>query len=99
MKHNRIVQSAGRTLLGFVMFMLAVGLALALTGCASVQQAVQAYGSVAITGARAANDTVIEAQKVSFCGLPYSALQRHPEIQPAVQTLCGPLQAVAGGAK
>jgi uncharacterized protein YceK len=70
-----------------------LALALALTGCAGVQQAVQAYGSVAVTGARAANDTVIEAQKVSFCALPYSALQRHPEIQPAVQTLCGPLLA------
>lgn len=68
-------------------------LAAALTGCAGVQQAVQAYGTVAVTGARAANDTVIEAQKMSLCGLPYSALQRHPEIQPAVQTLCGPLLA------
>ena len=38
----------------------------ALTGCSSVQQAVQAYGSVAVSGARAANDTVIEAQKVSL---------------------------------
>jgi hypothetical protein len=69
------------------------------TGCASVQQGVQAYGAVAVSGARATNDTVIEAQKVSFCGLPYSALQRHPEIQPAVQTLCGPLGATAAAPK
>jgi uncharacterized protein YceK len=77
------------------LLIIAAGLVLAasISGCASVQQAIQAYGSVAVTGARAANDTVIEAQKVSFCGLPYSALQRHPEIQPAVQTLCGPLGA------
>ncbi|ALK96969.1 hypothetical protein AB595_04665 [Massilia sp. WF1] len=61
---------------------------LALTGCAGVQQAVQAYGSVAVTGARAANDTVIEAQKVSLCGLPLSAIARHPEIVPAVRSLC-----------
>jgi starvation-inducible outer membrane lipoprotein len=62
--------------------------ALLLTGCASVQQAVQAYGSVAVTGARAANDTIIEAQKVSLCGLPWSAIARHPEIVPAVRSLC-----------
>jgi hypothetical protein len=61
---------------------------LALGGCAGVQQAVQAYGSVAVTGARAANDTVIEAQKVSLCGLPLSAIARHPEIVPAVRSLC-----------
>lgn len=66
---------------------LAVG-ALLFTGCASVQQAVQAYGSVAVSGARAANDTIIEAQKVSLCGLPLSAISRHPEIVPAVRSLC-----------
>lgn len=57
-------------------------------GCASVQQAVQAYGSVAVTGTRAANDTLIEAQKVALCGLPLSAVVRHPEIIPAVRALC-----------
>jgi uncharacterized protein YceK len=62
--------------------------AVALTGCSSMQQAVQAYGSVAVSGARAANDTVIEAQKVSLCGLPLSAIARHPEIVPAVRSLC-----------
>lgn len=69
-----------------LLIILAAGLAL--TGCAGVQQAVQAYGSVAVTGARAANDTVIEAQKVSLCGLPLSAIARHPEIVPAVRSLC-----------
>lgn len=62
--------------------------AVLLSGCASWSQAVQAYGNVAVTGARAANDTVIEAQKVTFCGLPLSAIARHPEIIPAVRVLC-----------
>ena len=66
-----------------------------MTGCSTLQPAIDAYGAVAVSSARAANDTIIEAQKVSFCGLPYSALQRHPEITPAVQTLCGPLPAPA----
>jgi hypothetical protein len=74
---------------------LVCGLAVAacVTGCAGMSQAVQAYGAVAVSGARTANDTVIEAQKISFCGLPYSAVQRHAEIQPALVSLCGPLDA------
>lgn len=65
-----------------------IAISLLLSGCASVQQAVQAYGSVAVTSTRAANDTVIEAQKVAMCGLPLSAIARHPEIIPAVRSLC-----------
>jgi uncharacterized protein YceK len=81
---------AGGMLFG-ILVVLALAVGASLTGCAGVSQAVQAYGSVAVTGARTANDTVIEAQKVSFCGLPYSAVQRHAEIQPALVSLCGPL--------
>jgi uncharacterized protein YceK len=71
----------------YMLLALAVG-ALLLTGCASVQQAVQAYGTVAVTSARAADDTIIDAQKVAFCGLPLSAITRHPDIIPAVRALC-----------
>lgn len=61
-----------------------------LTGCGSLQQAVQAYGGVAVTNARAANDTLVEGYKVGLCALPLSAIARHPEIVPAVRTLCIP---------
>lgn len=60
----------------------------ALSGCASLQQAVQAYGGVAVTNARAANDTLIDGYKVGLCALPLSAIARHPEIVPAVRSLC-----------
>lgn len=60
----------------------------ALTGCAGIQQAVQAYGSVAVTNAKATNDTLVEAYKVGLCALPLSAIARHPEIIPAIRTLC-----------
>jgi uncharacterized protein YceK len=71
---------------------LAIMLTFGLAGCSSLQQAIQGYGTVAVTGAHAAADTVVEAQKVAMCDLPYSAIQRHPEIIPAVQSLCpGPL--------
>lgn len=68
--------------------------ALLLTGCASIQQAIQGYGTVAVTGAHAAADTVVQAQKVAICDLPYSAIQRNPDMIPAVQALCpGPASA------
>lgn len=74
-----------------VAVLLALAFAASLTGCAGVQQAVQAYGTIAVTGAHAAADTVVQAQKIALCDLPYSAIQRHPEIVPAVQSLCGPV--------
>jgi uncharacterized protein YceK len=71
--------------------LIGVILVAALAGCASVQQAVQAYGSVAVTGAHAAADTVVQAQKVTICDLPYSAVQRDPQMAAVVSVLCGPL--------
>lgn len=67
---------------------LIIAMLAALTGCAGFQQAVQAYGGVAVGNAKAANDTLIEAYKVGLCGLPLSAIARHPEIVPAVRSLC-----------
>jgi fructose-specific component phosphotransferase system IIB-like protein len=58
------------------------------TGCASVSQAVDAYGAAVITGAKATNDSLIAANKVALCGTPVSALVRHPELVPAVRSLC-----------
>lgn len=65
-------------------------LAAATSGCAGVSQAVNAYGSIAVTGAKAANDTLIEANKVALCATPIGALARHPELVPAVRSLCVP---------
>lgn len=65
-------------------------LAVSVSGCAGVSQAVNAYGAIAVTGARATNDTLIEANKVALCATPISALARHPELVPAVRSLCLP---------
>lgn len=61
-----------------------------LSGCASVSQAVGAYGSVVVSSAQAANDNIIAANKVALCATPVSALVRHPELVPAVRALCMP---------
>lgn len=64
--------------------------ALVISGCASVQQAVQGYGAAAIVAIRNAEDSNIEFWKVNACGTPLSAAIRHPEIIPALRALCLP---------
>lgn len=64
--------------------------AVALTGCASFQQAVGAYGTSAVAGAQAANDNVIAGWSVLACATPFSAAVRHPDIVPALKALCLP---------
>lgn len=73
-----------------IMILSLAMLAASVSGCASVQQAVDAYGAAAITGAQATNDTLIAANKVALCATPVSALLRHPELVPAVRALCLP---------
>lgn len=62
--------------------------ALALTGCGSMIQAINAYGTVAVSDARATNDTIIVGWTIAACATPYSAILRNPEIIPALQSLC-----------
>ncbi len=62
--------------------------AIALSGCASVQQAVHGYGAAAIFAIKAAEDDNIAIWKVNACGTPLSAAIRHPEIIPALRALC-----------
>lgn len=71
-------------------FLSVLALGFALAGCAGMQQAIQTYGGVAVTNARAANDTLIEGYKVGVCALPFSAVMRHPEMIPAIEALCLP---------
>ncbi len=63
---------------------------LALTGCASVQQAIGGYQSAAITGLQAANDNIIVGWSAAACATPFSAAVRNPQIIPALRALCVP---------
>lgn len=73
-----------------ILILSLLALAASVSGCASVQQAVDAYGAAAITGAQATNDTLIKANIVALCAVPVSALVRNPQLVPAVRTLCLP---------
>lgn len=61
-----------------------------LSGCASFQQAVDAYGTTAITSAKHANDSLIVAWSTAACATPISAALRNPQIIPALRVLCMP---------
>ena len=65
-------------------------IAISLSGCAGVQQAIHGYGSAAISSIRAAEDDHIALWTVTACGTPLSAAVRHPEIIPALRALCLP---------
>lgn len=62
----------------------------ALSGCASLNTAVNAYGTVAVDNAKAANDTAISAWMVAGCAMPLSAIMRNPHIIPALRAICMP---------
>ena len=66
-------------------------LSVLLAGCGSLTQSIRAYGTVAHEDAKQANDLRVDALKIGLCSTPYSAIQRNPEIKPAVLALCGPL--------
>ena len=57
-------------------------------------QAVNAHGTVAVSNARAANDTIIVGWMLAACAPPYSANLRNPEIIPALKVLCAPAREV-----
>lgn len=63
---------------------------LALSGCASVQQALNGYESAALVSTRAANDNVIAVWSTTACATPFSAAVRNPQIIPALRALCLP---------
>jgi len=70
----------------------------ALSGCGSMIQAVNAYGTVAVHNAQAANDTIIAGWTVAVCATPISAALRNPHIIPAIKALCMPAIDVAPAA-
>lgn len=62
----------------------------ALTGCAGFSQIVAAKAQSERIAIEAANDNIVIGIKDAICLLPYGTLLRHPEMQPAVISICGP---------
>ena len=61
----------------------------ALTVCAGLSQAVAGKAASDKLAVEAANDNIVTGIKDATCALPYGTLLRHPEMQPAAQSICG----------
>lgn len=69
---------------------LALALALMLGGCTTTTAALYSgYEAASKVGIRDFNDRAIVTITDLTCALPYGALLRHPEMQPAAKSLCG----------
>lgn len=69
---------------------LASAIAAVLSGCGSMQQAVNAYGGAAISSAQQANDSYALAWAAAACGTTVGAAFRNPHLVPALKVLCAP---------
>lgn len=70
---------------------IALGLAM-FSGCTTTTASLyRGYATDAKAGIQTWDDNAIATIKDVFCAQPYSAIQRHPEIQPGVSALCGQL--------
>lgn len=69
---------------------LASAIAAALSGCGSLQQAVNAYGGAVIDSTRQANDSYALAWAAAACGTTVGAAFRNPHLVPALKVLCAP---------
>lgn len=68
---------------------------LTLSGCASLQQAVDAGTASVAVSLRAAEDSNIRMWTFNACATPLSAAIRNPQIIPALRALCLPAGAEA----
>lgn len=61
---------------------------LALAGCAQDQLKITATSATVLSSIKSVDDELIAAWVVAGCSFPLSAIIRHPEITPALTSLC-----------
>ena len=69
---------------------ITVALSVLISGCGSMQQAINSYSGVAISSAQQANDAYAQAWSSAACGTTVGAAMRNPKIIPALKLLCMP---------
>jgi hypothetical protein len=75
-----------------IILILAAVAAAILAGCTTTTASMyKGYTSEAVAGVKMWDDNTLATVQTVLCAQPYSAIQRHPEMQPGVQALCGPL--------
>jgi uncharacterized protein YceK len=71
-----------------LLLFLAIGVMVAMGGCAAVTQSLSAANASAVISARAANDLQAKVAVEQFCLMPVDTLGRNPGYVKAVQDLC-----------
>jgi hypothetical protein len=70
---------------------IALGLSM-LGGCTTTTGSMYAgLATQAEAGIKVFDDNSLATVRTVLCAQPYSAIQRHPELQPGIQAMCGPL--------
>jgi hypothetical protein len=78
-----------------MMAAIALGLSL-LAGCTTTTASIYSgLYTQAKTGVQVFDDNTLSTMKDLVCAQPYSAIQRHPELQPGIVALCGPMSNTA----
>lgn len=76
---------------GLVAFVALTGAAL-LSGCTTTTASMYSgLYTQAKAGVQVFDDNSLKTMRDMLCAQPYSAIQRHPELQAGIVTLCGPL--------
>jgi hypothetical protein len=74
---------------------IAIGAAV-LGGCTTTTASTyRGFAAQAEAGVKMWDDNTLATLQAVLCAQPYSAIQRHPELQPGVAALCGPLSNVS----
>lgn len=95
---NSITGPAGKVL-GFsapwmlmLLATIAIGIAACTSGCTTTTASMYAgVATQAKAGIQVFDDNTLATMHDLLCAQPYSAIQRHPELQPGIVALCGPL--------
>jgi hypothetical protein len=67
-------------------------LGLLIAGCTTTTASVfKGYSTQAEAGIKVWDDNTLDTLQKVLCAQPYSAIQRHPELQVGIVSLCGPL--------
>lgn len=76
--------------------LILAALALALAGCTTTTASMYTgLYTQAKAGVQVFDDNTLTTMRDLLCAQPYSAIQRHPEMQAGVVVMCGPMQSAS----
>ena len=78
--------------LPFLLLVVSIAALIGLAGCTTTTASIYSgLYTQAKAGIQTFDDNTLATMKDLVCAQPYSAIQRHPELQPGIAALCGPM--------